>query len=72
MGFWSVKCHDDDIRDEGREEGIEQGREEGREISTLENIRNLMNNMKWDAEQAMDATGVPVEDRKKYLSKLEV
>ena len=72
MGFWSVKCHDDDIRDEGREEGIEQGREEGREISTLENIRNLMNNMKWDAEQAMDAIGVPVEDRKKYLSKLEV
>ena len=31
MGFWSVKCHDDDIRDEGREEGREKGREEGRE-----------------------------------------
>ena len=26
MGFWSVKCHDDDIRDEGREEGREEER----------------------------------------------
>ena len=26
MGFWSVRCHDDDIRDEGREESREEER----------------------------------------------
>ncbi len=41
MGFWSVKCHDDDIRDEGRAEGREEGREEGRDLlaASIERIR---------------------------------
>ena len=70
MGFWSVKCHDDDIRDEGREEGIEQGIEQGREESLVISIRNLMETMAWTADQAMDALKIPVSDREKLSAQL--
>ena len=62
MGFWSVKCHDDDIRDEGREEG--------REESLVISIRNLMETMAWTADQAMDALKIPVSDREKLSAQL--
>ena len=45
-------------------------RAEGRAENALENIRNLMKNMKWTAKQAMDALGITEEDRSKYLAKL--
>lgn len=66
MGFWSVKCHDDDIRDEGRAEG----REEGREMSLVMSIRNLMESMAWTSDQAMDALKIPASEREKLSSRL--
>ena len=42
----------------------------GSEKTMLENIRILMDSMKWTAQQAMDALKVPKKDQEKYASKL--
>ncbi len=55
---------------EGRAEGRVEGRVEGRENAILASIQNLMDSMKWTAEQAMDALKLPVDDRAKYAAKL--
>ena len=44
--------------------------EEERTNAILVSIRNLMDSMKWTAEQAMDALKLPMDDRAKYVSKL--
>ena len=44
--------------------------EEERENTILVSIRNLMDSMKWTAEQAMDALKLPMDDRAKYVSRL--
>ncbi len=49
-------------------EMIEDGRQEGMAIA----IKNLMHNLKWTAEQAMEALGIPQEERGKYLQLIEV
>ena len=36
----------------------------------LQAIRNLMDSMKWTAEQAMAAMKIPDADREKYMAKL--
>ena len=36
----------------------------------LDNIRNLMETVKWSAEQAMDALKIPASERSMYLNKL--
>ena len=36
----------------------------------IRDIRNLMENVKWSAEQAMKALGIPESDYKKYMSLL--
>lgn len=36
----------------------------------LNTIRNLMDSMKWTAEQAMTAMKIPDADRGKYMAKL--
>lgn len=51
---------------EGEELGIARGITQGIEDS----IRNLMNSMKWTAEQAMEALLVPEEERAEYLARL--
>ena len=33
-------------------------------------VRNLMDSMKWTAEQAMEAIKIPAEERGKYVSRL--
>lgn len=33
-------------------------------------VRNLMDSMKWTAEQAMEAIKIPAEERGKYASRL--
>ena len=44
---------------------------EKKEQETLLNtIRNLMDSMKWTAEQAMAAMKIPDADRGKYMAKL--
>ncbi len=57
-------------RTEGRREGREEGRQEGQRETLLETINNLMTNMKWTAEQAMEAMGIPAEKWGSYKAKL--
>ena len=67
----SVMC--EAVEEYGRKRealGREEGREEGREKTLLESIRNVMNNLKISAEQAMKALGIPESDYPEYLSKL--
>lgn len=59
----------DALRELMREE-LEEERAEGEENAILVSIRNLMDSMKWTAEQAMDALKLPMDDRAKYVSKL--
>ncbi|MCR5672521.1 MAG: hypothetical protein K6F87_02265 [Lachnospiraceae bacterium] len=54
------------IREEERAEGREEGRVEGRAEGRAESIRNLMKNMNLTADQAMQALGIPEEERSKY------
>lgn len=54
----------------GIEEGIEEGIEKGTDNALLSSIINLMDTMKWTAEQAMDAIKIPLADRGKYVSRL--
>ena len=42
----------------------------GAERNLLENIKTLMETMKWTAQQAMDALRVPENDRARYTAKL--
>lgn len=55
---------------EGKREGIKEGMKEGAEKTLLESVKNLMDTMKWSAEQAMAALKVPESDKKKYLKQL--
>ena len=46
-------------RKDAMEEGMTQG--------TARDVANLMKNLQMTAEQAMDALGIPKEERKQYL-----
>ncbi|MCR5621611.1 MAG: Rpn family recombination-promoting nuclease/putative transposase, partial [Treponema sp.] len=50
-----------------KEESFEEGLVEGKH----EDLRNLMANLSLTAEQAMDALGIPAEEREKYAARLE-
>ena len=54
---------------EGHAEGLAEGRAEGLE-GQVAMIRNLMQNLKFTAEQAMDSLGVSMSDRSKYMAML--
>ena len=49
---------------------MEEMRNETAESTLLQTIKNLMETMKWAAEQAMTAMKIPPSERKKYFSKL--
>ena len=49
------------------EEALEQEARESRERTTLEHIKKLMLNLKWTAEQAMDALSIPKAEQTTYL-----
>ncbi len=42
----------------------------GAEKTMIKNIKNLMESMKWTAQQAMDALKIPKNDQAKYAAKL--
>lgn len=42
----------------------------GKEKANIANIRSLMDNLKWDSKQAMDALNIPASVRVKYEEKL--
>ena len=50
------------------EEAAAKVEKETRESTTLVSIRNLMKNMKWTAQQAMEALGIPVNEQSKYAA----
>ena len=43
---------------------------ETKESTMLKSIRNLMKNMKWSAQQAMNALGIPDNEQPKYTNLL--
>ena len=51
--------------------GEEKGIEKGIEKAQLQSIHNLMASMKWTVKQAMDALGIPEEERNKYTEGLK-
>ncbi|MCD8222827.1 MAG: hypothetical protein LUD07_11735 [Clostridiales bacterium] len=51
---------------EEHEEGLKEGRLEGLKEGRLDSIRELMKNLQWSAEQAMDALGLSAEEQQKY------
>jgi hypothetical protein len=72
----------DDMRKESKEEGLTEGRMEGRlegrlegrmegiESNRLESIRNVMDGLKYTAQQAMELLRIPAAEQPKYLAKL--
>ena len=51
---------------EGIQELIDKKADEARRETVLENIKNLMETMKWTIEQAMDALRIPQNERSRY------
>ena len=45
-----------------------EGKREGAESKQVEDIRSLMETMKWTAKQAMDALKIPVAEQEKYAA----
>ena len=56
--------------EKGKKVGIEEGIEKGKENTIINNITQLMNNLKLTSDQAMEALGIPKADYKKYADKL--
>ena len=48
-------------------EATEKATAETKKATLIENIRNLMETMKWTSKQAMDALKVPADEQKEYL-----
>ena len=48
----------------------EKGRQEGRYMMRLNDIRCIMEGLKYTSEQAMDLLKIPAEDRQEYAAKL--
>ena len=59
-----------EVLDRVEARGMEKGIEKGIESTYIVSIRNLMKNVHWTADQAMDALGIPAPDRNKYLSQI--
>lgn len=57
------------MKDEIAEE-IAGARAEERTVEKILNIKELMKNMKWTAEQAMNALGISASDQSKYSALL--
>ena len=53
-----------------RREGLKQGIEQGVMQASLQNIKNLMENMNLSAPQAMDVLQIPASEREKYTNLL--
>ena len=58
------------IEQMGIEKGMEKGMKQGHESSLLQSIKNLMDSMKWSAQQAMDALKIPKDEQEKYAARL--
>ena len=54
---------------DGKREGIKEGIKEGRESSLMTSIQNLMHNLNMTCDQAMEALGVPINERAELRSR---
>nr|MCR5543278.1 hypothetical protein [Eubacterium sp.] len=70
MGGRVIYDEIDQAFDDGIEQGIEQGLEQGAESTLIKSIKNLMNNLKMSAVEAMNSLGIPEEEQAKYLEKI--
>ena len=53
-----------------RKDAAEKAHAAGAAEKQVENIRNLMETMKWTAKQAMDALKIPVSEQDKYAAQV--
>ena len=53
---------------EAAEKAKAEATAETKQQTVLESIRNLMETMKWTAQQAMDALKIPIKEQKEYLA----
>ena len=51
--------------------GEERGRQNGVDETRLESIKNVMEGLKYTAQQAMDLLKIPESEQPKYLAKLQ-
>jgi hypothetical protein len=56
---------------EARAAALKEGREEGRETTQISALQNLMKNLNWSLEKAMEALNIPADDRIKYAAVLQ-
>ena len=49
---------------------LEEMKKESEQNSKLEDIKNIMQNLKMTAQQAMEAIGIPKDQQQTYLQKL--
>ena len=49
---------------------MEDMRNETAEKTTIENLKSLMQTLKFTAQQAMDALQIPLDKRNSYIAKL--
>ena len=56
---------------EGIQEGIQEGIKEGIQKGTLQSLVNVMKSLSLDADRAMDALNIPMEERGLYRSQLQ-
>ena len=54
----------------GEQRDITIGEQRGEKRSTINSIKNLMKNMHWSAEEAMEAIGIEQSQYKQYLALL--
>jgi len=62
-----MEIHDYHVAEDARKDGLQQGLTEG----TLQSIQNLIKNVGWSVERAMEALGVPEADQPKYAQLLK-
>ena len=59
------------VLNKGFNQGMQQGMQQGKATERLNNIKELMKNLNLSPIQAMDALGIPADDRKNYFSGLQ-
>ncbi len=60
-----------EVLDRVEAKGREEGRAEGVELTRMESIKNVMDTLKFTAQQAMDVLRIPADEQPKYLGRLE-
>lgn len=56
----------EELREESIQRGIQKGIEKGIDQNRVESIKNIMDGLKYTAEQAMDLLKIPFTEREKY------